>query len=83
MKIHNLYVVRGTDLDSLYRRGEYTPLGLAEYAGRAAEFMAHLPAGTVIHRVTGEAPAELLAAPAWTLKKQAVIKAIREELERR
>lgn len=83
VKIHSLYVVRGTALEALYRRGDYRPLEREQYARWAADVIERLPAGVVIQRLTGDPhPAELVA-PAWCRDKAAVLTAIRGELERR
>ncbi|MEJ5358080.1 MAG: TIGR01212 family radical SAM protein [Desulfobacterales bacterium] len=83
VKIHSLYIVRGTALEELYRRGAYRPLSREEYAAWAADVIERLPPGVVIQRLTGDPhPAELVA-PAWSLDKAAVLAAIRGELERR
>jgi len=83
VKIHSLYVARGTALEALYRRGGYRPLEREEYARWAADVIERLPQGVVIQRLTGDPhPAELVA-PAWCRDKAAVLAAIRGELERR
>ena len=80
VKIHSLYVPRGTVLEQMYRRGEYTPLSLEEYASLAARAIARLRPNTVLHRITGDCPRELLVAPSWNADKNAVIKKINEKL---
>ncbi len=83
VKIHSLYIVRGTALEELYRRGGYRPLSREEYASWAADVIERLPPEVVIQRLTGDPhPAELVA-PAWCRDKAAVLAAIRGELARR
>ena len=80
VKIHLLYVVRGTRLQALYEAGTYRCLDREEYAQTVAAFLAVLPPGVIIHRLTGDPhPAELVA-PLWALEKQANLQAVREEL---
>ena len=76
IKIHLMYVIRGTPLEGLYSTGAYTPLELGDYAGAVAEFLAHLPAEIVIQRITGDPHPRELVAPAWALEKQRVMNAI-------
>jgi radical SAM protein (TIGR01212 family) len=83
VKIHNLYVVRGTPLEEQYRRGEVTLLQRDEYVDVVCDFLELLPPKMVIHRVSGEAPPDYLVAPAWCRDKPALLRAIDEELTRR
>ncbi len=83
IKIHSLYIVRGTALEQMYRNGEYKPLTFEEYVSIAADFLELLPSDMVIQRLTGETPKDILVAPEWTLDKQRVLTDISEELKRR
>ncbi len=83
VKPHLLYVVEGTPLETLYRREEYRPLEMEEYAEVLCEFLALLPPSMVIHRLTGDPHPHELVAPRWALKKREVLNAINRELERR
>ncbi len=80
VKLHSLYVMRGTRLCELWERGLYTPPEMEEYVRLAAEAIARLRPDIVLHRVTGDCPRELLAAPAWNADKSAVIAGIDEYL---
>ncbi len=83
VKIHLLYVVKGTALHRLYESGAYSCLDREAYAGIVAEFLSLLPPSVVIHRLTGDPhPAELVA-PQWALEKQTNLRAIREAMEER
>ncbi|MBR2432071.1 MAG: radical SAM protein, partial [Clostridia bacterium] len=81
VKIHSLYVCRGTALAKLYENGEYTPPTREEYESLAARTIARLKPEIVIHRITGDCPRELLVAPEWNLDKNGVINDIRRTLE--
>jgi radical SAM protein (TIGR01212 family) len=83
VKIHLLYVVRGSGLEGLYQAGSYRPLEAGEYITLVADFLELLPPHLVIHRLTGDPHREELVAPAWCLDKSKVLKGIREELARR
>ena len=83
VKIHSLYVPKGTELEKMYERGEYTPLSLDEYARLAARAISRLNPDTVLHRITGDCPRELLVAPLWNSDKNAVIAKINEYLTKK
>jgi radical SAM protein (TIGR01212 family) len=83
VKIHNLYVVRGTPLADQYDRGEVRMLDFDEYVSLVCEFLELLPPRMVIHRLSGESPPEYFVAPAWALDKPALLRAIDAEFVRR
>jgi len=83
VKIHLLYVVKDSSLDSLHKAGEYACLSEAEYVQRAVDFIERLPSHLVIHRLTGDPHPEELVAPAWCLNKTQVLQHLREEFTRR
>jgi radical SAM protein (TIGR01212 family) len=83
VKIHSVYVPCGTELERMYLRGDYIPLTLDEYASRAATAISHLTPDTVLHRITGDCPTEMLVAPMWNADKFAVIDAINRVLSQR
>lgn len=83
VKIHLLYVTRGSGLAGLYEAGTYRCLTEDEYLCLTADFIELLPSRLVLHRVTGDPhPGELLA-PEWCLDKSRVLRRLREEFARR
>lgn len=80
IKIHSVYVMEGTRLAEMYRRGEYTPISREDYINRAVWALSHLRTEIVVHRVTGDCPEGLLVAPEWNREKNAVIEEIRKRL---
>ena len=83
VKLHVLYVVKGTPLETLYRQGRYRCLEQVEYIDLVCDFLERLPQGMVIQRLTGEPhPAELVA-PNWTLQKAVTLELIQANLEAR
>jgi len=83
IKIHLLYVVRGTALDKLYSAGEYRCLEQQEYADLVCDFLEHIPKNMVIQRLTGDPHPEELVAPMWALKKTENMALIKKTLEKR
>ena len=81
IKLHSIYVMRGTALEGMYRDGSFVPPTLGEYADIAASAIAHLSPEMTVHRITGDCPPGLLVAPEWNRDKNAVIAAINRILE--
>ncbi len=80
IKLHSVYVAEGTMLAGMYRRGEYQPIERDTYIERAAYVIRNINPETVIHRLTGDCPPELLVAPMWNRDKNAVIQGINDRL---
>ncbi len=83
LKIHLLYVVKGTRLESLYRQGRFRCLDQVEYVERVCEFLERIPPQVVIQRLTGDPHPEELVAPQWALEKTETLNMIRQMLAER
>ena len=83
VKIHLLYVVRGTILESWFRAGSYTCLTQEEYVALVGEFLSLLPPHVIIQRLTGDPHPEELVAPSWALRKRENLAAIRQGMASR
>ena len=83
IKIHLMYVVRGTKLHEMYENGEYECLTREDYIDILCDFLALLPPDMVIHRLTGDPHRDELIAPLWALEKNTNINTIRDALESR
>ena len=70
LKIHSCYVVKNTALCDMYEEGEYSPLTLEEYLESATYILTHINPDIVIHRISGDAPKNLLVAPDWNSHKK-------------
>jgi radical SAM protein (TIGR01212 family) len=81
IKIHSIYVMRGTRLAEMYERGEYTPPSLEEYVRCAIYILTHISPDTVVHRLTGDCQRDLLVAPEWNTDKHKIIALINKGLE--
>ena len=73
VKIHLLYVLRGTVLAELYEAGAYTPLSRDEYIDTVVRQLELLPPDTVVARLTGDGEEANLIAPLWSKKKVTVL----------
>lgn len=70
IKIHSTYVVDNTVLAKMYKEKEYTPITLDYYLECASYILTHISPQIVIHRISGDAPKNLLLAPEWNLHKK-------------
>lgn len=73
LKIHSCYVIENTKLAQLYNDGKYIPLSLEEYISSCAYILTHINPNIVIHRISGDAPKDLLIAPSWNSHKKWII----------
>ena len=83
IKLHLLYVIKGTPLATTYRRGGYRCLTQAAYADLVCDVIERLPPEMVIQRVTGDPHPRELIAPAWALRKKQTIEMIHARFEAR
>ncbi len=80
-KIHSIYIMDGTGLADMYKRGEYVPPSLDKYVSLCARSIARLRPDMIVHRITGDCPDGLLVAPEWNRDKNKIIDLIRRDLE--
>jgi len=83
IKIHLLYVIRGTKMEKLYLEGNYRCLEQEEYVNLVCDFLELLPPDMVIQRLTGDPHPEELVAPEWSLKKNETLLRIKQILAER
>jgi len=83
VKLHLLYVVKGTVLHDWYAQGCYRCLEREEYATLVGEFLSLLPPEMIVQRLTGDPHRDELVAPAWALEKAANLEAIHEIMRQR
>lgn len=81
IKIHSVYVAEGTRLAEMYRRGEYQPIEKETYTDRAVYVLTHISPKTVVHRITGDCPRDMLVAPEWNADKNSVISEINKKMQ--
>ena len=82
VKLHLLYVVRGTVLHRWFEAGRYRCLTRDEYSAAAARFIALLPPHVIVQRLTGDPHPDELVAPDWALAKQQNLQAVLDYLKR-
>jgi len=76
IKIHLLYVVKGTRMEKLYLEGKYRCLEQEEYVNLVCDFLELLPPDMVIQRLTGDPHPYELVAPEWSLRKNETLSLI-------
>ena len=81
LKIHSCYVVKNTKLEKLYQSGKYIPISLKQYLAECAYVITHINPNIIIHRVSGDAPKNLLVAPSWNLHKKWIINGLDKYLK--
>ncbi len=83
LKIHMLHVLKETRLARTYEQSPFELLTMKDYISLVCDALEILPPSVVIQRLTGDAPADRLIAPAWILEKQKTLAGIAEELKQR
>lgn len=76
IKIHMLHIMKDTPLATMYANKPFHILTLNEYVDIVVNQLRYLDENIVIHRLTGDAPKDLLIEPTWTLKKFVVLNEI-------
>lgn len=73
IKIHSLFVLKNTKLNEMYQNKEFEVMTMENYIEVTANQIARLRPDIVVHRISGDAPRELLVAPHWSEKKLALM----------
>lgn len=79
VKIHNLHVIKNTQLETEYYATPFKVLNEIDYIEICSEFLRLIPSSVPIMRLTADTLEDELVAPKWCLKKGQVM----AELERR
>jgi len=82
LKIHSTYVVKNTYLEKLYNEKKYIPMTLDYYLDELFYVLTHISQNVVIHRISGDAPKDLLVAPDWNLHKKWILNGISKKIKR-
>lgn len=81
IKFHLLHLMKQTPMVKIYESGRLEFLSQEDYIELVTKGISMLPPNMVVHRLTGDAPRELLIGPMWSLKKWEVLNAIDKALE--
>lgn len=80
LKIHSTYIVKNTVLANMYYNKEYEPITLDYYLDGLTYVITHVRPDLIIHRISGDAPKDLLVAPEWNLHKKWVLNGFEKRL---
>lgn len=83
IKLQLLHILRDTQIAKLYQRQLFPVLTQEEYLSILIHCLEQLSPHTVIHRVTGDGPKDLLLAPLWSQNKRGVLNALHREMKLR
>lgn len=83
VKIHPLHICRDTPMEKEYQEGKIQLLSMEEFVATACDFIEILRPDICIHRLTADAPSEILIAPLWIQEKALVIRTIENEFKKR
>jgi len=80
LKIHQLLVIRGTALETIYKENPFHVFGYDEYLDFVTEFMERLSPRIVLERLFATAPDSMLIAPQWGKSRQEILWDIEKRL---
>ncbi len=83
IKIHMLHILKGTELERIYKEKRFPILTKEEYIDIVVEQLRYLSPEVVIHRITGDPNVKDLVAPDWLVKKFCVLNDIDKEMVKR
>ena len=81
LKIHSTYVVENTKLAQMYENGEYQSMELDYYIKEVAYILTHINPNIVIHKLSGDAPKDMLIVPEWNSHKKLIMNGIHKYLK--
>ena len=81
LKIHSTYIVSKTKLSDLYNEKLYEPITLEYYLNCVKYIITHINPNVIIHRISGDAPKDILVAPSWNTHKKLVLNGITNSFE--
>lgn len=81
VKMHSLYIVKGTVLGQMYQKGEFTVISQDEYVRRVVTFLEYLSPDIIIQRLVGKGPQEKVLFSNWGTSWWQIKKQIENHLE--
>lgn len=73
IKIHSTYITKDTKLYNMYLTNNYSPISLEDYLEQLTYVITHINPEIIIHRISGDAPKDILVAPEWNTHKKLVL----------
>ncbi|URN92766.1 MAG: TIGR01212 family radical SAM protein [Candidatus Pristimantibacillus lignocellulolyticus] len=81
IKIHLLHLMKKTPMVKQYEAGLLQFLEMDEYIKLIVDTLEILPPEMTVHRLTGDAPKDLIIGPMWSMRKWEVLNGIDRELK--
>lgn len=82
MKLHLLNIVKGSAMEKTH--GDYIPFAaLDDYVDLVVRCLELIPPTVTIHRLTGDAPRQILISPPWSFNKRTILNRIDQQLNLR
>lgn len=81
VKFHHLHILKGTKLEQLYIKGDFSLLSEDEYIYILGESIKILDKDTVISRLVGDSPKNITVAPDWPESKLSFLNRFNQYLE--
>ncbi len=83
IKIHMLFILKGTELEKMYNLTHFHVLTKEEYIDIVCDQLEYLRDDIVVNRITGDPIKELTVEPKWLFKKFCVLNDIDKEMVKR
>ena len=83
VKIHQLNILKNTDLEKYYEKNKFSLMGADEYIEFVCDIIQILRDDIVIHRLTGDGAKDELIEPKWILNKRYVLNGIDKVMKQR
>ncbi len=81
VKLHNLHVLKNTELERLFHLGQFSPIEKEDYKNKVLLFLSYLHPRIAVHRLAAFASRwDELIAPKWTSDKMGVHQYLIDEL---
>ena len=83
LKLHQLQVIRGTQLAREYELQPWPLPTAEEYVDLVLEYISHLPPSLVLERFVSQSPPEYVIAPRWGLKNHEFSALVKKAIQKR
>lgn len=83
LKLHQLQVIKGTQLAREYELHPWTLPTAEEYVDLVLEYISHLPSSLVLERFVSQSPPEYVIAPRWGLKNHEFSALVKKAIQKR
>lgn len=83
IKLHLLHILAKTPLAEWYREHPFDMMERGTYVDLLADCLELLPPRVTVHRLTGDAPRDLLIAPLWAVRKRLIFNELDRVLKER